>query len=64
MNYLGKYSQCYFPNFAAFASLREIIRVSLAAVPRWDFSGERNQDDSLQPTLKPDAPDKETPELR
>jgi hypothetical protein len=27
------------PNFAPFASLREILRVSVAALPRWDLRG-------------------------
>jgi hypothetical protein len=35
MNYLGEFFTVIFPTFAAFASLREIIRVSVAAVPRW-----------------------------
>ena len=34
MNYLEEFIQRYFPTFAAFASLREIFRVSVAAVPR------------------------------
>ncbi len=33
MNYLEEFFHRYFPTFAAFASLREIIRVSVAAVP-------------------------------
>jgi hypothetical protein len=28
------------PNFAPFASLREILRVSVAALPRWVLRGE------------------------
>jgi hypothetical protein len=34
MNYLGEIIHRYFPTFAAFASLREIFRVSVAALPR------------------------------
>ena len=34
MNYLEELFHRYFPTFAAFASLREIIRVSVAASPR------------------------------
>ncbi|HMF50308.1 MAG TPA: hypothetical protein VK603_16770, partial [Candidatus Saccharimonadales bacterium] len=29
------------PNFAPFASLREILRVSVAAQPHWDLRGEK-----------------------
>src|SRR6266850_1263546 len=29
------------PNFAPFASLREILRVSVAALPRWVLRGEK-----------------------
>jgi hypothetical protein len=34
MNYLGEFFTVIFPTFAAFASLREIIRFSVAALPR------------------------------
>jgi hypothetical protein len=34
MNDLGEFFHRYFPTFAAVASLREIIRVSVAALPR------------------------------
>jgi hypothetical protein len=42
MNYLGKIVHRYLPTFAAFASLREIIRVSVAALPRWALRGKEN----------------------
>jgi len=32
------------PNFAAFASLREIFRIRFAALPRWVLRGEDNLD--------------------
>jgi len=35
MNYLGEIIHRYSPTFAALASLREIFRVSVAALPRW-----------------------------
>ena len=35
MNYLEEILHCYSPTFAALASLREIFRVSVAALPRW-----------------------------
>jgi hypothetical protein len=34
MNYLEEFFQRYIPTFAALASLREIFRVSVAALPR------------------------------
>jgi hypothetical protein len=34
MNYLGEILHRYSPTFAALASLREIFRVSVAALPR------------------------------
>jgi len=34
MNYLEEIIHRYFPTFAAFAPLREIFRVSVAALPR------------------------------
>jgi hypothetical protein len=34
MNYLEEFMHRSFPTFAAFASLREIFQVSVAAVPR------------------------------
>jgi len=37
MNYLGEIIHRYSPTFAALASLREIFRVSVAALPRWDY---------------------------
>jgi hypothetical protein len=40
MNYLGEFFTVIFPTFAAFASLQEIIRVSVAASPRQDLRGE------------------------
>ena len=36
-----KPSYSFFPTFAALASLREILRVSVAALPRWALRGER-----------------------
>jgi hypothetical protein len=33
MNYLGEFFHRYFSTFAAFASLREIFRISVAALP-------------------------------
>ena len=35
MNYLKEIIHRYSPIFAALASLREIFRVSVAALPRW-----------------------------
>ncbi len=35
MNYLKEILHRYSPIFAALASLREIFRVSVAALPRW-----------------------------
>ena len=35
MNYLEENPHCYSPTFAALASLREIFRVSVAALPHW-----------------------------
>ena len=43
MNYLEEFIHRYFPTFAAFASLREIFRVSVAAVSRYDLRGEQNR---------------------
>jgi hypothetical protein len=39
MNYLGKIVHRYSPTFAALASLREMFRVSVAALPRWLYAG-------------------------
>ena len=54
MNYLGELIIRFSPTFAAFASLRlcsghalrEIFRLWVAAQPRWDLRGERNQGNS------------------
>jgi len=40
MNYLEVFIHRYFPTFAAFASLREIFRVSVAASLRYVLRGE------------------------
>jgi hypothetical protein len=40
MNYLGKIIHRYSPTFAALASLREVFRQSVAALPRWDLRRE------------------------
>ncbi len=40
MNYLKEILHRYSPIFAALASLREIFRVSVAALPRWVLRGE------------------------
>ena len=39
MTYLGEIIHRYSPTFAALASLREIFRVSVAALPRWELRG-------------------------
>ena len=41
MNYREEFIHRYFPAFAAFASLREIFRVSVAAQPRCVLRGEK-----------------------
>jgi hypothetical protein len=38
MNYLGKIVYRYSPTFAALASLREMFRVPVAALPRWLYA--------------------------
>jgi hypothetical protein len=40
MNYLREFFTVIFPTFAALASLREIIRISVAALPRHVLRGE------------------------
>jgi hypothetical protein len=61
MNYLGEFFTVIFPTFAAFASLREIIRISVAASPRQALSGEQNKLNMARfPQLKLEEPTKHT----
>ena len=39
MDYLGTIIDRYSPTFAALASLRDIFRISVAALPRQDLRG-------------------------
>jgi len=47
MNYLGEIIDRDSPTFAAFASLREIFRVLVAALPRWSSEKIRSWFDRL-----------------